>query len=93
MVSIGCGFLGTTLPFSSKGLPKVAGTSIRQVGNSWPSELIFRQPIQLQSSQKEIGAFKKVVVLARAILGGGIIEPCVSSGWYDKDINLNDPVE
>jgi hypothetical protein len=71
----------------------VAGTSLRQVGNSWPSGLIFRQPIPLQSSQKEIGAFKKVVVPVRAILGGSIIEPCGSSGWSIKDINTNDPVE
>ena len=39
------------------------------------------------------GAFKKVVVPARAILEGGNIEACVSSGWSNKDINTNDLVE
>jgi len=78
VLSIGCGFLGTALLFSSRGLPKVVGTSLRQVGNSWPSGLIFRQPVPIESSQKEIGTFKKVVVPARAILGGGSIEASIS---------------
>jgi hypothetical protein len=36
---------------------------------------------------------KKIVALARAILGVGAFEVPPSSGWSQKDININDPVE
>ncbi len=45
------------------------------------------------SPTSAIGVFKKLVVLAQAILGVGINDVPPSSGWSTKDINLDDPIE
>ncbi len=37
--------------------------------------------------------FKKVVVPAQAILGAGINNFPPNSGWSNKDINFNEPIE
>ena len=37
--------------------------------------------------------FKKVVVPAQAILGAGVNDLPPTSGWSNKDINFNDPIE
>ena len=93
MLLIGCGFLGTTLLFSSKGLPKMGGKSRLQIGKSWPYGLTSQQSVPLLSSLRGIDAFSKVVAPVRAILGKGSIEVPTSSGWSSKDINLHDPIE
>ena len=90
---IGRGFLGTTLLFSSKGQPKIAGPSPRLVGKSWLSGLISPQTVAVSSFLSGTNAFKRVVAPAQAILGKGSIEFPLLSGWSQKDINTNDPIE
>jgi hypothetical protein len=44
-------------------------------------------------SQNTIVAFKKVVIHARATLGGGVLSLPINTGWAGKDVNIDDPVE
>jgi hypothetical protein len=45
------------------------------------------------NSPSAIDVFKRVVTPAQAILGVGNNEVLTSSGWSNKDVNVNDPIE
>ncbi len=44
-------------------------------------------------SSSTIDVFKRVVTPAQAILGVGNNAVSTSSGWSNKDVNVNDPIE
>ncbi len=71
----------------------MAGPFTRLVGKLWPSGLISPRTTHLSSCPSGTVAFKKVVALAQAILGKDSIELPLLSGWSQKDINTNDPIE
>jgi hypothetical protein len=71
----------------------MAGPLTRLVGKSWPSGLISPRTTHLSSFPSETVAFKRVVAPAQAILGKDSIEFPLLSGWSQKGINTNDPIE
>jgi len=71
----------------------MAGPSTRLVGKSWPSGLISPRTTHSSNFPSGTVAFKKVVAPAQAILGKSSIEFPLLSGWSQKDININDPIE
>ena len=86
------GSLGTTLTSSCMGQLRVAKTSPRTTGQSWPPGLISRLAGIADVSRSGTHVFTEVVVLvgaARVIAsgrGGG-------SGWARLHVNQADPVE
>jgi hypothetical protein len=71
----------------------MAGSLTRLIGKLWPSGLISPRTSQLSSFPSGTVAFKKVVAPAQAILGKDSFKFPLLSGWSQKDINTNDPIE
>jgi hypothetical protein len=81
------------LLFSSRVKPRVAESSHRRIGKLWPCGSTSLQANQIVCPQSTIVAFKKVVMHARATLGGGALSLPINTGWAGKDGNIDDPVE
>jgi hypothetical protein len=63
------------------------------IDSLWPSGSTSLQASHISVFPRGIGAFIQIVAPNQAILGVGPIEVPPSSGWSQKDINVNDPVE
>jgi hypothetical protein len=68
-------------------------SSPRRIGKLWPSGSTSLQTNQAVRFRSDTVAFKKVIMHARATLGGGALSLPIDSGWAVKDINIDDPVE
>ena len=93
MLWIGYGFPGMTLSFSSRVRQPTVVQSQHPTGNSWLCASTSLRSPPITNSPLAIDVFKKVVVPAQAILGAEINIFPPTSGWSNKDINFNDPIE
>ena len=71
----------------------MAAASRIPIGKSWPYASTSQLSPIGPHFPSTIYVFEKVVAPSRAILGVGNLEVPPSSGWFQKDINTDDPVE
>ena len=82
-----------TILFSSRFKSRVTESSPSRIRKLWPCGSTSLQANRIVCSQSAIVAFKKVVIPARATLGGGSLSLPTNTGWAGKDVNIDDPVE
>ena len=89
---IGCGFLGTTFLFSSRGKPQVVASSPRRM-EIMVLRVDFSATQSNICSESAIVESMKVIMPAQATLGNGSLRLQLNTGWICKDVNIDDPLE